>query len=323
MTGEATTCTIAVDLGGTNVRAAAVDKTGRVFARRRMSTPTEQPTPQFLADMINEVAAELPAIEWCSAIADRVVVGLPGVIDQLNERLITGVNLPEYWVPLISEDWIAGQVGLEVSLANDADLAAVGESEFGAGRNFRDVVYVTISTGVGAGIVVDAKLVQSGFSGGELGHTVIDWAAAEREEPATVEDLGSGTAIERHAAAAGLAARGAELADMVRRKEEPALSIWRRAIGAVGVGVANMAWMVSPEIVIVGGGVGNNADIVLPILREQLRRFGPSARPKIELAAAELGDDAALIGAAAWWHAIGRASATSSTATNGSPAGDR
>ncbi|MDH3293768.1 MAG: ROK family protein [Acidimicrobiia bacterium] len=302
----ATACTVAVDLGGTNVRAAAVDRQGSILVRRRIPTPRSQPTPQFLVDLIREVAAEVARLDEGAAGVDQVVVGLPGVIDQLNEQLITGVNLPQQWVPLINEDWIAEHVGLEVSLANDADLAAVGESEFGAGRNLRDVVYVTISTGVGAGMVVNGRLVQGSLSGGELGHTVIDWPAAERGEPATVEDLGSGTAIERRAAAAGLVVRGADLAEAVRRGEEPARTIWTRAIGAVGIGVANMAWILSPQIVIVGGGVGVNGDIVLPVLRDQLRRYGPGDGPRIELAVAELGDDAALIGAAAWWRAIGR-----------------
>ena len=296
------TCTIAVDLGGTNVRVAAVDHAGAVLARRRTATPRTDATPQFLVDLIREVAAEV-------ADPSRVVVGLPGVIDQLNEQLITGVNLPKAWVPLINEDWIADQVGLETSLANDADLAAVGESQFGAGRSHRDVVYVTISTGVGAGVVVDGRLVQGSLSGGELGHTVIDWTAAERGEPATVEDLGSGTAIEARAAAAGVHERGAELAEAVRRGSEPARSIWNRGIAAVGVGIANMAWLVSPEIVIVGGGVGSNGDIVLPVLREQLQRHGPESSGDIELAVALLGDDAALAGAAAWWDAIGRSDA--------------
>jgi glucokinase len=307
-------CAVAVDLGGTNVRVAAVDSSGNILARRRTPTPRHEPTPGFLVNLIAEVAAEVShrpddAGGTDGIEVDHVVVGLPGVVDQLNERLVTGVNLPRQWVPLINEDWLADQIGLEVSLANDADLAAVGESELGAGRNHRDVVYVTISTGVGAGMVVDGRLVQGSLSGGELGHTIIDWPAAERGEPATVEDLGSGTAIERQAAASGMTVRGAELAAAVRRCEEPARSIWNRAITAVGVGVANMAWILSPQIVIIGGGVGSNADIVLPILREQLRRHGPTSGPEIDLAAAELGDDSALIGAAAWWDAIGRSAA--------------
>ena len=300
------TCTVAVDLGGTNVRVAAVDSEGAILVGHRQPTPRHQPTPQILVDLIQQVVTEVGTRSSEPYGARGVVVGVPGVVDQLRERLVTGVNLPSEWIPLISEDWIAGQIGLEVSLANDADLAAVGESEFGAGRNYRDVVYVTISTGVGSGIVVDGHLVQGSLSGGELGHTVIDWTAARNGEPFTVEDLGSGTAIERRAAAVGIAERGADLAAAVRRGDEPAGSIWREAIAAVGVGLANLAWTVSPEIIVIGGGVGSNGDIVLPILQRQLNLYGPGGGNKIELATARHGDDAALIGAAAWWRAIGR-----------------
>ncbi len=301
-TGVGDQCTITVDLGGTNVRAAAVDDRGRLVSHMRAPTPRHDPDPQFLINLIKAVIAALPPDRR----ADQAVVGLPGVIDQVHERLVTGVNLPAGWIDKINEDWIADQIGIEVSLANDADLAAVGESEFGAGRSHRDVVYVTVSTGVGAGLVVDGRLVQGSLSGGEVGHTVIDWEAALRGEPATVEDLGSGTAIDRAAARAGLAERGADLAALVAAGSEPATSIWNHALEAVGIGIANMAWLVAPQIVIVGGGVGRNTDLVLPVLRRQLDRFGPGFSADIELATVELGDDAALIGGAAWYRAIGR-----------------
>jgi glucokinase len=294
--------TIAVDLGGTHVRAGVVTHDGVIMVHRRALTPRQDPTPQFLVELVGEMQRELPDGHE----ADRIVIGLPGVVDQVNERLVTGVNLPPAWIPKLREDWIAEQAGIEVSLANDADLAAVGESQFGAGRNHRDVVYVTISTGVGAGIVVDGVLVQGSLSGGEVGHTVIDWTAAVNGEPATVEDLGSGTAIDREAGAVGIMERGPAFADLVRHGHSGATAIWTRAVEAVGIGVANMAWLVAPEIVIVGGGVGRNSDLVLPILRRQLDRFGPANSGPIELATVELGDDAALVGAAAWWTAIGR-----------------
>ncbi len=295
-------CTITVDLGGTNVRVAAVGEEGELVLYRRARTPRQDPDPQFLVRLMQAVMADLPT----GRRAERAVVGLPGVIDQVNERLVTGVNLPPGWIDKINEDWIADQIDMEVSLANDADLAAVGESEFGAGRRHRDVVYVTVSTGVGAGLVVDGRLVQGSLSGGELGHTVIDWEAARRSEPATVEDLGSGTAIDRAAAKAGIVERGPDFAALVAAGSEPAVGIWTRAIEAVGIGIANTAWLVAPQIVIVGGGVGRNADLVLPVIRRQLQRFGPSFAADIELATVQLGDDAALIGGAAWYRAIGR-----------------
>ena len=94
--------------------------------------------------------------------------------------------------------------GLSVSIANDADLAAVGEAWFGAGRDFADVAYLTVSTGIGAGIVTGGLLVHGGRSLAEVGHTVVDGEALADGRPATVEELGSGTALDRLAEEAGL-----------------------------------------------------------------------------------------------------------------------
>ncbi len=297
--------TVAIDLGGTHIRSAAVAGDGTIVARHRQATPTTDAHPTVVPEMILRAVGEMrdSHSEWA---VDRAVVGLPGVVDHRGEQLKTAPNLPPQWVGFLNEDWIASQVGLPVSLANDADLAAVGEAKFGAGAEYHDVVYVTISTGVGAGVVVDGTLVRGRLSGGEIGHTVIDWSAAAAGGRATVEELGSGTALDRQASSAGLSERGAELANLVRGGDERATSVWNRALTAVGIGIANLAWLVAPQIVVVGGGVGRNFDLVEPVLRSQLEMHGPDTGGPINLAVAALGDDAALAGAAAWWSAVGR-----------------
>jgi glucokinase len=294
--------TVAIDLGGTHIRVAIVAPDGSVLAFDRQRTPADDPTPEVIPAMIKKVVAAEPALGEVL----RAVVGLPGVIDHVDGRLLAAPNLPQSWIGYLNEQWLADQIGLPVALANDADLAAVGESAYGAGRNHRDVVYVTISTGVGAGVVVADELVRGTLSGGELGHTVIDRLAAAAGLPATVEDIGSGTAIEKTAAAAGIAERGAALAALVRSGDPQATQIWNEGIAAVGIGIANLAWIVAPQVVVVGGGVGMNGDLVLPVLEEQIRKHGPDTGEAIEVATAVLGDQAALAGAAAWWKAVGR-----------------
>jgi glucokinase len=294
--------TIALDLGGTHVRSAVVSDDGRVLHRQRQRTPRTDPTIDFLVRLIKAELVEVPENHGVTG----VVIGLPGIIDHLRESLVAAPNIPQRWIENLSEEWLSAKTGLPISLANDADLAAVGEANFGAGRDHRDVVYVTISTGVGAGIVVDGKLVRGRLSGGEIGHTIIDWSDADAGIPATVEELGSGTAIELMASAAGITERGADLADLVHLGHPGAVGVWNRAIRAVGIGIVNLAWLVAPEVVIVGGGVGRNIDLVAPVLKRELERHGPPAAGPVEVTVAELGDDAALAGAAAWWVAIGR-----------------
>lgn len=291
--------TIAIDLGGTHVRAAMVDDRGTVLQRIRRSTPANDPSPAFLVELMHEVRGD----HAC----DRAVIGLPGVIDHENEVLVKAPNLPQAWIPMLTDAWLTERSELAVSLANDADLAAVGEATFGAGRGFRDVVYVTISTGIGAGIVLGDRLMRGRYSGGEVGHTILSRTALAAGEPATVEELGSGTSISRRARAAGLEISGAELAERVRQQDPVAVGIWNKAIESAAAGIVNLCWIVTPQAVVVGGGVGMNGDIVLPIVQRAIAEHGPGVG-KVAVLNAGLGDDAALAGAAAWWNAVGRES---------------
>jgi glucokinase len=291
--------TVAVDLGGTHVRVALVGADGRVLDRIRTETPHRDPAPDVIVELVRKVAAE------ATTEIRRCVVGVPGVVDYDREQLVAAPNLPQGWIPDLCETWLAARTGLEVAMANDADLAAVGESSFGAGTDARDVVYVTISTGVGAGIVLGQRLVHGRYSGGEIGHTVIDRSVERNGDDGTVEGLGSGTAMKVAAQAIGLDVAGAAFADLVRSADARATGIWEDAIDAVAVGVTNLCWLVTPHMVVVGGGVGMNTDLVLPRIRDRVAANGPAIDP-IQVVAASLGDDAALCGAAAWWKAIGR-----------------
>jgi glucokinase len=295
---------VAIDLGGTNVRAATVAGDGTILHRLQRPTPVTDPTPELMVDLAKEVIA---ASGLDADPVDRAVVGVPGVVDHDAEALLKAPNLPPRWIPWLTGERLEARIGLPVALANDADLAAVGESSFGAGQAHRDVVYLTVSTGVGAGIVVDGSLVRGQHSGGEIGHTVIDREAVRAGEPATVEELGAGPAIARAAAEAGLQERDADLVALVRSGHPAAVAIWNEAIEAVGIGVVNLAWLLAPQIVVIGGGVGLNHDLIEPIISRLLTECGPALQEPIEVAPAALGDDAALAGAAAWFQAVGRA----------------
>ncbi len=288
---------LAVDLGGTHVRAALVDPDGTVHDRIRRVTPHGDADPSFVCTMMAEVAA--------GRAVSRAVIGVPGVVDYDAEQLVAAPNLPPQWIPMLNDDWLRKRSGFEIALANDADLAAVGESSFGAGVGARDVVFVTVSTGVGAGIVLGERLMRGRYSGGEVGHSVVDRVRLAAGQDGTVEYLGAGTAMTRMAADRGLGASGAALADLVRSGDPTAVGVWNEAITAVALGVVNLCWIVTPQMVVVGGGVGMNADLVLPTIEDHVVRHGPSIET-IQIVSAELGDDSGLAGAAAWWKAIGR-----------------
>ena len=195
---------LAADVGGTQMRAALVDDKGRVLLRRSVPTPAEADVPASLTDLIASVAAERD-----HDAASHAVVGLPGAVDYDVGRLLWAPHLPAQWPDLLSTDGLTEHLGLPVSIANDADLAAVGEAWFGAGAASHAVGFLTISTGIGAGVVHGGRLLRGPRSLAEIGHVVIDWRAWVDGAPSTLEELGSGSGIARLALEAGLGALGA------------------------------------------------------------------------------------------------------------------
>ncbi len=297
---------LAVDLGGTNMRAAVVAADGRVLLRRSQPTPRQDTCPDALMGLVGGVLSEHPV--------RSAVIGVPGRIDHFAGALEHAPNLPPHWPGALREDLLTTHLGVEVSLANDADLATVGEAFYGAGRGAADVAYVTVSTGVGAGVVLAGRLVRGRRSAAELGHTVLDLQALADGRPATVEDLGSGTALGRLGASRGLPSSGAELSALVRDGDATATEVWGQVARVVGIAVANLAHLFAPEVVVLGGGMGRDPDLLSPV-RARLADHGPRAlQPPVEVRTAELGDDAGLVGAAGWARATAGPVATAGPA---------
>jgi glucokinase len=282
--------TLAVDLGGTNMRVAVVERSGAILDRSQAPTPHDAATIDPLVHLVRAVRDRHDV--------EHAVVAVPGRVDHQTGTLLHAPNLPPAWPPVLTRAALEAELDVTVTLANDADVAAVGEAYFGAGRGHRDVVYVTISTGVGAGILVGGRLLLPRYSAGEIGHSVIDRVLAAAGADGTVEGLGSGTAINRAARAAGLDAVGRDVVRLVEAGDPDAVAVWDAAIFVAALGVVNLAHLAAPTIVVVGGGVGRNGELVLGPMRDALARLGPVAPPVVVSAA--LGDDPGLVGAAAW-----------------------
>lgn len=288
---------LAVDLGGTRMRAAVVAPGGAVLRRRVEPTPREAACPDALVALVRGLLQGGEAAE--------TVVGVPGRVDYASGRLEHAPNLPETWPAALSEEQLASVLGLPVALANDADLAAVGEASFGAGRPYDDVVYVTLSTEVGAGVVLGGRLVHGRRSLAEVGHTVIDREAAAREEPASLEELASGTALGRLGAEVGIDGGAPEVVGLALGGHPGARWAFERVVEAAAIGVTNLAHLYSPQVVVVGGGLGRVGRPLLDPIAAHVRGHGPAGLP-VEVVAAALGDDAGLAGAAGWRAMAGR-----------------
>jgi glucokinase len=286
---------LAADVGGTQMRAALVGPEGDILLRRSVPTPAESEVPAAFTDLIVAVAAEDGDGE-----ASRAVVGLPGAVDYEAGRFLWAPNLPPQWPDQLSAAGLSAQLGLRVSIANDADLAAVGEACFGAGAEGSSVAYMTVSTGIGAGVVNSGRLVRGTRSLAEIGHVVIDWRAWRDGAPCTVEELGSGSGVARQARQAGLGAVTSEEIEAGAAAGEPrARAIWEQAIVACAAGVSNLVMSFYPSTVVIGGGMGRQEAFFGPLRDTVLQRPGHHP-PDLAIVRSSLGDDAGLSGAAAW-----------------------
>jgi glucokinase len=284
---------LAVDRGGTQMRAAVVQGDGTIRARCAQPTPRDADCPDPLMALAAQVLGSAPA--------ERALVAVPGVVNYRERRLEHAPSLPPSWAGALSSSALGNHLGLPVDLASDADAAAVGEAMFGADRGYDDVVYVTVSTGIGAGVLLGGRLVAGTRSAAQVGHTILDLCAEQEGHAATLEELGSGTALGRAATAAGLPADGAELVALVLAGDQNAGRVWQSTVEAVAAGVRNLVELYAPDIVVVGGGVGQAGELLLQPVRDAVHAHAtPGRRQPVQIVGAALGDDAGLVGAAGW-----------------------
>jgi glucokinase len=318
---------VGLDVGGTKVLGVAVDEEGSVLAEQRRPTAADGP------GLLDELAAlYLELSESALAVSGRsgsgphddgaapLGVGVPGLVDA-NGTLVFAANLPG----AAGTDFRAGlrsrlqdRCGA-VQVDNDATCAAAGECAYGAGRGRSDVLFVTLGTGIGGGIVAGGRLVRgSGNFAGEIGHTVIDphgppCGCGRRgcwERYASGSGLGR---IARDAALAGRAGRVVAIsggdADSVRGEhvvravsegDEEANAILEEFAWWLALGLANLANILDPRVVVIGGGLVRAGEPLLAAVRAALLEQveGAAVRPEIDLVPAALGDRGGAIGAA-------------------------
>jgi glucokinase len=303
--------TIGVDLGGTKMLVGALRGTDVLWESREASTgQTEEELVELLVREVNEAREARP---------DAVAVGLgiPATINQERGVAVGAVNLPLADLPI--RDLVSARVGLPVFVDNDANLAALAESLYGAGREATDMVLLTIGTGIGGGLVLNGELYRGATgAGAELGHTVIalDGPPCQGNCPGRgcLETLASGTAIGREGREAAErepdSALGAMLADGHevdgKAVTEAALGGDATAIGVfdlvgsrLGAGLITFANTFEPNVIVLGGGVMAAGDLLLDPARRVLRERALRPMNETPVVVAELGPDAGMIGAAA------------------------
>jgi glucokinase len=301
----------AVDLGGTYLRMALIDGAGRIHHQLKQRTPKDD-SPYHVVDALACAAknwSENGMEGGCIAAASIMV---PGTVDNDNAVVVQAPNLPSLTsFPLTRE--LEERLGWPVVLENDANAAAVGEMWLGAARGCRDVVSVTLGTGVGGGVILDGQLWRGAHgSAGEIGHTTVDPFSGLKCKCGNVgclEMFASATAIVRMTREnlsqfpQSLLNREELTAERVyeagRDGDELAVRVFKRFGTYLGIGLANLINIIDPEIIVIAGGAVNGWTLFAEYMhREVNERAVRVTAQQVKIAAAECGDNAGLLGAA-------------------------
>jgi len=306
--------TVGVDVGGTKVLGGVVDASGKVLATSRRDTPREGGSE--LTKTIAEVALELMQSHSVSAVG----VSAAGFVSSDRKTMLATPNIAD-WNGVQLDLELTKLIGLPVVIENDANAAAWGEAKFGAGRNQAHMMMLTIGTGVGGGIVVNNQLYRGAFGiAAEFGHlrVVPEGHLCGCGARGCFEQYASGSALRRHAREAisaspdlarNLLARGdgtidgltgQAITDAAREGDAVALAAFQTTAQYLGAGIASLAVLLDPSCVVIGGGVIDAGEILLAPTREAMKRYMPFAgkHPYPEIVAAELGNEAGLVGVA-------------------------
>ena len=300
-----------VDIGGTTIKMGLFTVEGQVVEKWEIPTRKEDQGSHILKDVADSIRKTMEEKKISDAEVCGVGVGAPGPIDS-EGTVFKAVNLG--WDVFNIPEVLGGYVKLPVKAANDANVAAFGEMWQGGGKGHKDMVAVTLGTGVGGGIIVNGQILTGATgAGGEIGHIHIEDNETEScgcNNKGCLEQYASATGMVRLAKRrlakddAPSVLRDGELSakavwDGVKANDKVALEIAEQFGDYIGKGLAAVAAVVNPEAFVIGGGVSKAGDILLSYVQPAYDKYVFRACKNAKFALAELGNDAGIFGAAA------------------------
>ncbi len=312
---------IGVDLGGINIAAGIVNENNEIICKGSVPTGRLRPANEIIEDMVDLCRKLIQEANLKESDIATIGVGSPGSVDIENAKVLYANNLVHFCDIALGEALNQYFPDAEIYVENDANAAAYGEILAGAAKGEKDVLMITLGTGIGGGIIIDGKI-YSGFNyaGGELGHTVI----VADGEPCTCgrhgcwETYASVTALIRETKEEikknpdsiifemieGDESKisGRTAFDAMRAGDAAGKAIVEQYIRYIGIGVTDMINIFQPKKVVIGGGISKEGETLLKPLREYVASHVYTAPTKelaqTEIVAAKLGNDAGIIGAA-------------------------
>jgi len=310
---------LGVDLGGTKILTAVTNSQGKMLSHDHSITPAPKGHEAVIQSILESAHRALKQADVAISELTAIGVGAPGLSNPETGILFTSPNLPG-WRNVPLRDIIQERLGKKTFVINDANAAALGEFYFGAARGIRNFIYITLSTGIGGGIVIDGKIYSGAIgAAGEVGHMTIDdeGPICNCGNRGCWETLASGTALAkeaRHRIKEGVATSILEYAEgdvekvtaqVIYSAAEQGDSLAKELIARtgyyVGVGLANLINIFNPELIVIGGGLSNIGDMLLePAFEVAEERAYKEAFQAVRFASAGLGRNSGVLGAAAF-----------------------
>ena len=297
-----------VDIGGTTVKLGLFDVEGNVLDKWEIPTRTENNGEKILPDIADSIREKMKQID--KDFVAGVGVGAPGPVD--GKGIVhRAVNLG--WGTFSIKDTLEDLLNMPVMAGNDANVAALGEMWMGGGQGYRDLVVVTLGTGVGGGIIIDGKMLTGATgAGGEIGHIHVN------DEEEEICGCGNKGCLEQYSSATGITRlanqllassdkdsvlRGGEVSaktvfDAVKERDPLAVEVAEKFGKYLGDGLASIACVVNPEAIVIGGGVSKAGEILIDFIRPHYEKNVFHGSRQVKFSLATLGNDAGIYGAA-------------------------
>jgi glucokinase len=302
---------IACDLGGTNLRMAAIDSEGNILYRTKRDTPKADRADDIVRALVDSAAECRENVKDFGRVL-AIAIAAPATVSSEKGIILKAPNVPALdGFRMVAA--LENELNIQALLENDANAAAVGENWLGASKGFDNSICVTLGTGVGGGIIIDGKVL-SGVDGtaGEIGHICVEPFGAPC-------GCGSRGCVEQYSSATAIVRQTKELAAQYPKSEmqhkprltskdvyeagvagdELALEVFRRQGFYLGIALGGLINVLNPEVIVIGGGAAAGWDLFMPQLQEQIEnRTYREPRLRARLNKAVLGDDAGILGAA-------------------------
>lgn len=316
---------LAVDLGGTKIMVAIIADRGQIMAREYCLTLADEGVQPVIDRILSAIDRLINEENTSLSRLDGITIAAAGVIDTDRGLITSSPNLPG-WRDIPLRDMVKEAYPVNTYLINDASAAALGEHRFGAGRGTENLVYLTVSTGIGGGIVINGELYLGACgSAGEIGHMVIDVNGPRCScgQTGCLEALASGSAVAREAIRRIRQGKRSCLTEIVSGRMEDitaekvdaaavdgdslSTGVISQAANYLGIGMVNLANIFNPEMIIVGGGMAKMADHLLEPARQVVReRAFQLPAQAVRIVPSQLEEEAGVIGAAVFARQQGR-----------------